>query len=150
MQSELYSRFETVLFPPTLGKAITHRLSLSLPEHNVPWTPQLEEHLGGLLRRAGPAAAFAVLKTWLSGWCTSNRVKEKLELPCLFGCQGEGDNLQHYLTCRHAWRMIGNLCGNFPVCRLRDHWQAPAYHSVYHFGPQKPGDLCQAVSQHQA
>ena len=113
IQSELYSRFEAALFPPPLSGAITNRLSLLLPGHTVAWSPQLEQHLVDLLRRAGPAPAFAVLKTWLNAWCTSSRVHEVPELPCLFGCHGGRDTLQHYLACRNAWRLMGALGGTF-------------------------------------
>ena len=40
-----------------------------------------------------------VIKTWLNGWATTNRIKGEFARDCLLGCCGEPDSLNHYLRC---------------------------------------------------
>jgi hypothetical protein len=50
-----------------------------------------------------------VIKTWLNGWATSARMHEDPILPCLLGCPGCYDSLNHYLQCPHLY----TLCAYF-------------------------------------
>ncbi len=50
-----------------------------------------------------PASALKVVKTWLNGWATSQRMHEEVILPCLFGCPGKIDMQIHYVQCPHLY-----------------------------------------------
>ena len=40
-----------------------------------------------------------IIKTWTNSWATSHRMHECTLLPCLFGCEGREDSLNHYVMC---------------------------------------------------
>ena len=67
-------------------------------------TISLEDLLGSL-RKSRVAEVMKVLKSWSNGWATSRRYHDDIQLPCLFGCQGHGDDLAHYLQCRHLFAL---------------------------------------------
>jgi len=45
------------------------------------------------------SVAQQLLRTWANGWTTSFRMHEIQLLNCFFGCFGQPDTQQHYLTC---------------------------------------------------
>ena len=47
-----------------------------------------------------------VLKTWLNGWITTNRMHPDVPLCCLFGCHGQPDALLHYVVCPKVYTMV--------------------------------------------
>ena len=47
----------------------------------------------------------------MNAWCTSYRFKEHVKLPCIFGCEGERDELAHYLRCDGMWRLVESATG---------------------------------------
>ena len=63
-----------------------------------------------------------MLKCWCNGWATSRRYpnsEEKL-LPCLFGCNGCKDELEHYFTCPHLfslWSFLADSASEDPSVR---------------------------------
>jgi hypothetical protein len=58
------------------------------------------------LKKLGPRIAMCVIKTWANAWTTSTRMHEAYELPCIFGCQGCEDDLEHYLICDPLWTVV--------------------------------------------
>ena len=52
-----------------------------------------------LLQRIGKFHFVCWMKTVCNGWCTSYRMHENVSLPCVFGCRGGKDTLEHYLVC---------------------------------------------------
>ena len=62
--------------------------------------------LAQALTKLGPRVAAAVIKTWANVWTTSTRMHEPIPLPCIFGCEGCSDTLNHYLTCDILWTAV--------------------------------------------
>ena len=54
-------------------------------------------------RKCPRSVQTAVFKTILNSWSTTYRLQEAILLPCIFGCEGCKDELQHYLTCPILW-----------------------------------------------
>ena len=50
-----------------------------------------------------------VIKTVTNGWLTSCRMHERLELPCILGCDGCKDDLSHYIRCQTFWTILGDI-----------------------------------------
>lgn len=66
--------------------------------------------LGGLeqcFRQVKQQAAFALLRTFISGWTTSHRMHEDVLLPCIFGCRNETDTIAHYMLCSPLCHIAG-------------------------------------------
>ena len=53
------------------------------------------------IQRKGLSLMF--VKTVVNSWSTSHRYHEAVRLPCIFGCEGCQDTLEHYLTCDIIW-----------------------------------------------
>ena len=51
-------------------------------------------------------ASICCVKTWCNAWTTSARMHDAQQMSCLFGCEGESDNIQHYLKCERLWNPI--------------------------------------------
>ena len=51
--------------------------------------------------RKGHSLMF--VKTIVNSWSTSYRYHETVRLPCIFGCEGCRDDLEHYLFCDTLW-----------------------------------------------
>ncbi len=58
----------------------------------------------------------AVLKTWVNSWATSDRYKESLRLPCIFGCSEAIDRMDHYVMCPFLFLLLRNFCPQTPSC----------------------------------
>ena len=61
-------------------------------------------------RSLKPYEVVQVMKTWSNSWATSHRFHEKTRLPCLFGCSGGLDSMQHYAFCE----FIASICTSQP------------------------------------
>ncbi len=48
-----------------------------------------------LLKKFRAHDAMRVIKSWVNSWATSDRYHEPVILPCLFGCVGAVDILDH-------------------------------------------------------
>ena len=48
--------------------------------------------------------AFSLLKTTLGGWITNRRIQR--DHRCCIFCQGDGDSLQHRMSCDRLWHQI--------------------------------------------
>ena len=57
-------------------------------------------------RSTSSYAATCVLKTVSGGWCTSRRFHERVILPCIFGCGGQEDRIEHYVECAELWKFV--------------------------------------------
>ena len=47
-----------------------------------------------------------VWKTWANSWSTTRRYGEAIKWPCIFGCEGEENDLSHYINCSRLWSGI--------------------------------------------
>ena len=50
-------------------------------------------------------------KTIANSWSTSYRYHEPVLLPCIFGCEGCHDTLEHYLSCDILWTISCTALG---------------------------------------
>ena len=57
----------------------------------------------GLLEKTKGHIATKVLKSWLNGWATSERMHEDIALRCVLGCSDAPDSLSHYVVCPHMF-----------------------------------------------
>ena len=63
-----------------------------------------------------PHTAMCVFKTLIGGWTTSLRMHEPVKRRCIFGCNGEWDDLYHYLECPALWAIsCGTLGCEVPI-----------------------------------
>ena len=47
-----------------------------------------------------PCVTWAVIRTWLNGWCTMRRFQNRQSNSCLLACSCKGeDSIEHYLRC---------------------------------------------------
>ena len=72
-------------------------------------------------RKLGMTAFMAVLRTWVNSWATSHGSHDPTILPCLFGCLGGKDSLQHYIHCPHLFALMRYHNGSVsedPLSRL--------------------------------
>ncbi len=77
-----------------------------------------------------PASAVKVIKTWLNGWATSDRMHEEVILPCLFGCSGKNDVLNHYLQCPHLFALCNYLFKVDSCPLIRIGFKNPSIHNL--------------------
>ena len=59
--------------------------------------------------RKGHSLMF--VKTIVNSWSTSHRYHETVRLPCIFGCEGCQDCLEHYLSCDILWTAACSALG---------------------------------------
>jgi len=108
------------------SKAIQKRLYQCLLESSHdPWPKHIEYKVGKvLLVNTNPDFSLSALnylelmqdlgkvpawcktcffKTLINSWATSHRYGESILLPCIFGCTGKTDDLEHYLCCDPMW-----------------------------------------------
>jgi len=74
-----------------------------------------------VLKSLKPGDSIRIIKTWLNGWTTTERMHEECKYPCLFGCKDGKDNLQHYILCPHLFALNSFLMpctSNLPLVRL--------------------------------
>ncbi len=62
--------------------------------------------------------SIRVMKTWSHAWCTSDRFKEAVILPCLFGCSDAIDKQAHYIMCPYLFALQSFMWG--PVGVISD------------------------------
>ena len=68
-----------------------------------------------LLCTLKPHCAMCVIKTWVNGWTTSDRMHEPDIKPCIFGCANANDILSHYVHCTKLWTTVTNITGFVPI-----------------------------------
>ena len=93
----------------TLGELTSSTLRLP-----VDWVVVLTETLT-LVRQH---TSMCVFETLIGGWTTSWRMHERDKLPCIFGCNGESDDIRHYLLCSPLWQIAGESLGTEPPLDL--------------------------------
>ena len=49
---------------------------------------------------------MCILKTWCNGWVMSDRMHHQHRKGCIFGCEGQRDNLEHYIHSKSVWSPI--------------------------------------------
>ena len=91
-----YPEFLRLLYPDDLIIVLQRRLQKILGSKFNPdsLAPALLS-----VKSLKPHVAVQVLKTWANAWATTHRFHEARRLPCLFGCHGEPDSLNHYAFC---------------------------------------------------
>ncbi len=64
-----------------------------------------------VLEQCKTQVAICVFKTLIGGWTTSHCMHEQTKLPCIFGCFGETDSLNHYFLCFPLWHVCSSMLG---------------------------------------
>jgi len=107
LQSAYYHQLQS-LTPPNWLETLARKLGSfdCLEGVYLALTIDGVEGICSALRKLGPRVSMAVVKTWANAWTTSRRMHEALLLPCIFGCPGCEDNLDHYLCCDPLWTAV--------------------------------------------
>jgi len=94
------------------------RQEQTLPQNipTGPWvfTDEFRQQWHQVAKVISKQVIFIVLKTWANAWCTTHRYHENTLWPCIFGCEGDEDELSHYLCCHRFWS------GMIEACFLQD------------------------------
>ena len=106
-QAVFYSHLQS-LSPPQWIATLTRKLESfdCLDDLEVAIDGRRVSLLAQALTKLGPRVAAAVIKTWANVWTTSTRMHEPIALPCIFGCEGCEDALNHYLSCDILWTAV--------------------------------------------
>ena len=112
------------LFKDTLDSLIVKRLSLRFPAHALEFEYLDFNLIASALASLKPFFAFAVLKTYLNAWTTSDRYHDGLARSCILGCAAapHADSISHYFNCPRLWALLddafGSSSGTDPITRL--------------------------------
>ena len=106
----------------SLKSLLSKRIQILLQPYDIDMDNevQLDQAIQILQSLKGSDAA-KILKTWLNGWTTTSRMHEEIQMPCLLGCQGQPDSLQHYIHCPYCFALTSFLIpatSNYPLVRL--------------------------------
>ena len=105
-QSALYAFLQS-LTPPNWHCTLNRKMeAFDCLEDLAPFTSSDILLLAPALKKCGPRIAMSVIKSWANAWTTSARMHEAYEFPCIFGCQGCEDDLEHYLVCDPLWTIV--------------------------------------------
>jgi len=104
LQHAIYEALMGELYPDKIEHLFERRARSLVPSRPLD-IDQLDDIRPLLVKLTVPVATY-ILKTWAGAWCTSARFHEEVRLPCLYGCRGEPDALQHYLVCPRLWRTV--------------------------------------------
>ena len=107
IQKQVSAALLPILHPMTLPAIFRKRLNSMLPElglhiRAIDW----DAALSVLKQTKRCFASICCVKTWCNAWTTSARMHDAQQMSCLFGCEGESDNIQHYLRCERLWNPI--------------------------------------------
>ena len=114
IQSAVYQCFKVVECCKDFPLELTQKLVVTLgPEisNSLQVPIDFVNRLTGMLTDVRPQVAICVFKTIIGGWTTSHRMHEPSLLPCIFGCQGETDTINHYLLCAPLWLICSESLG---------------------------------------
>ena len=78
------------------------------------------EDLLNCIKNERPYIKLCWLKTACGAWCTASRLSTYKNRPCIFGCEGERDEMCHYLQCPILWQLASEaLCqSDSSICIL--------------------------------
>ena len=124
-QKKIYQELVEVLHSPsasfavhsTLARRVTKLLAPYEIHHN---SVNLDLCIKSLNLISGPSRV-RVVKTWLNGWATTDRIKGDFRRSCLLGCPGEADSLAHYLMCPRVFasvKFVVNTAHEDPLIRV--------------------------------
>ena len=107
-QQGAFNQFLTTVTPPCWPVTLMRKLDSldSLDDFDISLSTERIKHLSSCLCKLGPRVAMAVVKSWANAWTTSLRMHEPLLLPCIFGCPGSQDELDHYIVCEPLWTAV--------------------------------------------
>ena len=123
LQKLIYDKLISHRFANSLNDTSERRLtSLFLPSPVDFQTSILIERCLDTLKGLSVSVVLRVLKCWCNGWATSRRYRNSEEklLPCLFGCSGCKDELEHYFKCPHLyslWSFLADSVSEDPLVR---------------------------------
>ena len=115
MQKLIHDKLISHRFANSLNDTSERRLtSLFLPSPLDFQNSILIERCLDTLKGLSVSVVLRVLKCWCNGWATSRRYRNSEDklLPCLFGCNGCKDELEHYFTCPHLFSLWSFLAGS--------------------------------------
>ena len=124
IQNKVYKLFLNSKFNVQLSDTVYKRIRKMFD----PFAPEIQGSdlnlAFKLMRGLRGHDSIRVMKTWSHAWCTSDRFKEAVILPCLFGCSGAIDKQAHYIMCpflfalqRFLWGPISEVSED-PLTRL--------------------------------
>jgi hypothetical protein len=106
VQREIYSALMCGLLPDDLPTLIKKRVKtlfgVSADEVDAIDFGILQE----FMRTLPVHVATPVVKSWVNGWTTSERMHEDVRLGCIFGHNGCKDSMAHYMVCGRIWRAV--------------------------------------------
>ena len=106
VQARAYSVLLKYRYPDRVVDTIVRRIGKIFQPYILPeFSNYLPETFKKLQTLRGHDA-IRVLKTWCNGWCTSRRFQERPIHPCLFGCTGAEDSLEHYTLCPNLYAIL--------------------------------------------
>jgi hypothetical protein len=121
VQKICYENLMQVHFLNNIHETIERRLNNLFSPHTLDFSNHVSlERCLATLKESKVSVVIRVLKCWINGWATSYRYHEDKLLPCLFGCSGCKDNLNHYLSCPHLfalWSYLSEGVSDLPLIR---------------------------------
>ena len=94
------------LYKDTITVLFAKRLSALLPDRQQDLARVDWPAVCAVLQSLPMHQAMCAVKTYTNSWATSVRYHHEHILPCIFGCQGARDELQHYIVCTRLWRAV--------------------------------------------
>ena len=112
VQKQVSKLLFAVLIPQSLVTLLIGRLSALLPELELEVRNALWDNIFTELNKCSTRISMIAVKTFVNGWATTRRYHEQIRLPCIFGCKGTNDTLEHYLTCKRLWLVTDKHCAD--------------------------------------
>jgi len=109
------------LFPDDISRTIRRRIEKYYPELAPFVTPASLEYVRAFSLSLPASVSQQLLRSWSNGWTTSYRMNETQLHNCFFGCVGQPDRQQHYLSCPTLWGVINSLVGGEPPACFLSH-----------------------------
>ena len=125
LQKKIYQELVEVLHAPSDSFAVHSMLARRITKLFAPYeihhnSVNLDRCIISLNLISGPSRV-RVVKTWLNGWATTDRIKGDFRRSCLLGCPGEADSLAHYLMCPRVFasvKFVVNTAHEDPLIRV--------------------------------
>ena len=105
LQNNLYEISLDALYPDSIPRLLQKRLRILDSEVSIASSLNFGD-LRESLKFYSKYIVFSVIRTWANGWVTSHQMPETVRCDCLLGCNGEPDDLHHYLRCERLWRAL--------------------------------------------
>jgi len=78
-----------------------------------------EAEYSRICKKCSKTVNMCIIKSWSNSWYTSSRLHESPVLPCIFGCEGQVDALDHYIVCSPFWTSLSSVV-RAPECQAQE------------------------------